>query len=55
MTCLNCFFAFAFTFSSDLEMQSQLQINQSRIDDITLKEDVPEASRMPFGADFGVR
>lgn len=36
-------------------MHAQIHINQSRIDDITLKEDlIPEATDMPFGAEFGV-
>lgn len=32
-----------------------MQVNQSRIDDITLKEDlIPESTDIPFGGDFGV-
>uniref|UniRef100_A0A0R3RS74 Double-strand-break repair protein rad21 homolog n=1 Tax=Elaeophora elaphi TaxID=1147741 RepID=A0A0R3RS74_9BILA len=39
---------------NELDMHSQIHINQSRIDDITLKEDlIPEATDMPFGAEFG--
>ncbi|VDK77333.1 unnamed protein product [Litomosoides sigmodontis] len=39
---------------NELDMHAQIHINQSRIDDITLKEDlIPEATDMPFGAEFG--
>lgn len=39
---------------NDIDMQSQLHVSQSRIDDITLKEDlIPESNDMFFGADFG--
>ncbi|VDN28126.1 unnamed protein product [Gongylonema pulchrum] len=39
---------------NDLDMQTQIQMNQSRIDDITLKEDlIPEAGDMTFGSEFG--
>lgn len=39
---------------NELDMQTQIHINQSRIDDITLKEDlIPETTDMPFGAEFG--
>uniref|UniRef100_A0A915PU82 Rad21/Rec8-like protein N-terminal domain-containing protein n=1 Tax=Setaria digitata TaxID=48799 RepID=A0A915PU82_9BILA len=39
---------------NELDMHTQIHINQSRIDDITLKEDlIPEATDMPFGAEFG--
>lgn len=39
---------------NELDMQAHMQINQSRIDDITLKEDLfPESTDMPFGCDFG--
>lgn len=41
---------------SEMDLQAQLQMNQSRIDDITLKEDLPNKSNnMGFGNDFGVR
>lgn len=41
---------------NELDMQTQIHINQSRIDDITLKEDlIPETTDMPFGAEFGVK
>lgn len=40
---------------NDLDVQAQMHINQSRIDDITLKEDlIPESTEMPFGGEFGV-
>lgn len=40
---------------NELDFDSHMHINQSRIDDITLKEDViPESSDMGFGGDFGV-
>uniref|UniRef100_A0A0M3I0B6 Rad21_Rec8_N domain-containing protein n=1 Tax=Ascaris lumbricoides TaxID=6252 RepID=A0A0M3I0B6_ASCLU len=39
---------------NDLDVQAQMHINQSRIDDITLKEDlIPESTEMPFGGEFG--
>ncbi|KHN80031.1 Double-strand-break repair protein rad21 -like protein [Toxocara canis] len=39
---------------NDLDVQAQIHINQSRIDDITLKEDlIPESTEMPFGGEFG--
>ncbi|KAM3729013.1 Double-strand-break repair protein [Dirofilaria immitis] len=39
---------------NELDMHTQIHINQSRIDDITLKEDlIPETTDMPFGAEFG--
>ncbi|VDM99440.1 unnamed protein product [Thelazia callipaeda] len=40
---------------NELDVHAQLHINQSRLDDITLKEDlIPEAaSDMPFGEEFG--
>ncbi|KAK6112149.1 N terminus of Rad21 / Rec8 like family protein [Brugia pahangi] len=39
---------------NELDMHAQIHINQSRIDDITLKEDlIPETADMPFGAEFG--
>ncbi|CAG9540454.1 unnamed protein product [Cercopithifilaria johnstoni] len=39
---------------NELDMHAQIHINQSRIDDITLKEDlIPEATDVPFGAEFG--
>ncbi|EFO17919.2 hypothetical protein LOAG_10578 [Loa loa] len=39
---------------NELDMHAQIHINQSRIDDITLKEDIiPETTDMPFGAEFG--
>jgi hypothetical protein len=39
---------------SEMDMQAQLQMNQSRIDDITIKEDLPKSNNMLFGSDFGV-
>ncbi|VDK42373.1 unnamed protein product [Anisakis simplex] len=39
---------------NDLDVQAQMHINQSRIDDITLKEDViTDSTEMPFGGEFG--
>uniref|UniRef100_A0A8R1XTF6 Rad21/Rec8-like protein N-terminal domain-containing protein n=1 Tax=Onchocerca volvulus TaxID=6282 RepID=A0A8R1XTF6_ONCVO len=39
---------------NELDMHTQIHVNQSRIDDITLKEDlIPEATDMPFGGEFG--
>lgn len=41
---------------NDTELSTHFQINQSRLDDITLKEDIGfESGGLAFGGDFGVR
>lgn len=42
------------TLFSDFEYQQQLTLNQSRVDDITMKEDVPTSSYNVQDDEFGM-